>query len=522
MRRVAAGVGQLLALLLLAGSAAAAAADFDYQALRDLIDHDHIDSIETLLAALPAPMRSHYVLVFASRSLQQASLRDPRVILYGAEAHLMLSFNGDPGEAGYDAVETAEYEPRQARFRFREIRFLQSPTGPTVQYSLPDPQRCTQCHGDPARPVWDASPLWPGAYGEQYRANLGSVERVGLQRFLAQQPTHPRYRLMLDAQRLAQRGAFAPDAMLQYSGGQAEPPNAEFSLLLARMNAQRVARELREQDQYGAYRYALLGAAEGDCGSLAEFLPVPDSLQVQQRRFRQAADAARAAQDEAKQLRALPRTWGLRSLGRTGAGDSRLDAVRFLTQSRLGVSTQDWTLALEKDAHDSDPHDAQLLASALRADLAQSDLNIVPLHAAREGSTVDRYCAYLQERSRSTLSRVPGGGSPTTVRDEAAGDTHAALQATVQHCASCHVGGAAPELPFGQPQALARLLDHGAYPHGHLVDEIMFRLSPQAAGGHMPPDMNISVAQREVLSIYLTSLAPNCCKAAPVAATPYP
>src|SRR5208282_4762976 len=80
--------------------------EFDFQALQLLIERDRIGSIEAVLTALPTDLRSHYVLVFSSRSSQQASFRNPRAILYGSDAHLMLSFNGDPAEHGYQTLET--------------------------------------------------------------------------------------------------------------------------------------------------------------------------------------------------------------------------------------------------------------------------------------------------------------------------------------------------------------------------------------------------------------------------------
>src|ERR1700687_202746 len=70
----------------------AGSSEFDFQALQLLIQRDRIGSIEAALTALPTDLRPHYVLVFQRRSSQQASFRYPRAILYGSDAHLMLSF----------------------------------------------------------------------------------------------------------------------------------------------------------------------------------------------------------------------------------------------------------------------------------------------------------------------------------------------------------------------------------------------------------------------------------------------
>lgn len=422
----------------------------------------------------------------------------------------MLSFNGSPSQRGYDAVETAEYDSVQARFRFREIRFSHAAV-PAAEYSEADPIRCMQCHGEPTRPVWDMSPLWPGVYGERYRSNLTGLERVGIKQFLDEQPTHPRYRQLLNAQRFAYRGTFAPDAKSEYAGEQAEPPNAEFSLLLARMNTQMIVRQLRERQDYGVYRYALLGAAEGDCGSLYEFLPATtDSQRTALERFLQTGDAHSEAQDEAKLLRAVSGTPTAPLLAATRARASRLGALRFLAETALGVSTRDWTLALEKDTYDfSVPQGPNLLAVALRTDLESSDPDIAQLYAAREYRMEDRYCEHLRKRSRSAVGMRFAGTPPSETSPGFALILPPGPQAPLQRCALCHATGAAPPLPFDRPQALAPLLRHGDYAHGDLLGEILYRLSPQAGAAHMPPNANLPSAQLEAIALYVTGLAPR-------------
>jgi len=514
------GVGTLrvaLALLWLLGLTpsigSAAAPEFDFQALRLLIERDRIDSIEAALAALPTDLRSHYVLVFSSRSSQHASFRYPRAILYGSDAHLMVSFNGDPAAHGYQTLETAEYDAEQARFRFREIRFASSPANSAeVKFSEVDPVRCQRCHGTPTRPVWDMSPLWPGAYGERYRANLTGAERAGLQQFLEQQPTHPRYRALVAAERFAYRGTFAPDAKDEYAGAQREPPNAEFSQLLARMNMQMIARQLREQTKFAAYQYALLGAAEGNCGSLMAFLPASQRSWAEPalRQFLKATESADALQEESKRLRAVPGTLLVRFFGAAGTPSSTLGDVRFLAETALGITTRNWTLALEKGTYDfSVPGGGNAaLSNALRATVAQGDARMEELQSTREYSAEDRYCVYLRERSRSALAALPEAEAQRFAADHGPVDNSApAPESMLQHCASCHAEGAAPPLPFDRPQLLAPLLRHRASAHGDLLGEILFRLSPEAGTKRMPRDANLEPAQREALAHYLVSLA---------------
>ena len=497
-------------LILALSLSRAAAADLDFQALQALIDRGQIDSIEGLLAALPSDYRSHYVLMYSSRSLQEASRRDPRVILYGLNAQLMISFNGDSAQRGYQDLETAEFDPAQNRFRLREVRFpAPRASDRTVEYSEVDPARCQRCHGTPARPIWDTPPLWPGAYGERYRSNLMPVERAGLQQFLNQQASHPRYRQLIGAERFAYRSTFVPDARSEYAGDAREPPNAEFSQLLSAMNMQMIAAQVRSRDGYAASQYALLGAAEGNCGRLEEFVPASQRAQVRVdlASFRAAAELADRRQYESKRSRAGADLSGTSVTAAASATD--LTDFRYLAETQLGIATGQWTLALEKNTFDfaSPRGGSAQLANALRAAVRRTDPQIEQLAMEREYSADDRYCSYLRERSQSAAASFTQGSRHPIAADAQLTLMDVLPEPLLEQCASCHVGGIAPAIPFDQPDVLATLLHRQAYPHGYLIDEIRYRLSPAAGSGRMPPDTNLTLPQRQALSSYLTGLA---------------
>src|SRR5438105_3065394 len=279
LRPVCAAPGALRRILcLLAGMALAApavrAGGFDFAALLTLVRSQDIGSVEELLAALPAPQRSRYALMFESRSLQGATPENPRVILFGPDARIILTFNGSPAQRGFRVVETMEFDDGQKEFRLRELVFPDPAAGAgQVQVSEVNPRHCARCHGAPPRPVWDSFPLWPGAYGERYGARLSTRERTGLAAFLARQPTHARYRQLLAVQRFADPGTFRPSARSQYAAVAQEPPNAELGIALARLQSQSIARELARRPAFASYQYALLGVADASCGGLAEFYP---------------------------------------------------------------------------------------------------------------------------------------------------------------------------------------------------------------------------------------------------------
>jgi hypothetical protein len=502
-------VGRIaLCLLWLApGARPAQSEEFDYRALRSVIERDRLGSIEAVLNALPVDLRSRYVLMFSSRSLQQASFREPRVILYSADGRLIVSFNGHPTQAGYEALEIAEFDADEAKFRFRELRFAgPSDDTPLVAESAADPVRCQRCHGSPVRPIWDMPPLWPGAYGERYRQNLSAAEREGIRDFLRRQAAHPRYRALIGAERFVERTTYHPDAHSEYDGAYREPPNAEFAELLSRLNMQALARQFVIQPRFASAQFALLGAAEGTCGSVSQFLPESDRAEAERslQGFSAASRLLNARQAEAKRARALARSGGTDlPTGESSSAASLMD-VRFLAEALLGQSAREWTLELEKGTYDfgSLREGSTNLANALRAAVAKSDARVGELHALREGSTDDRYCVYLRERSRVALSHGPHIGTV----EQHAGPPPLPAELALQHCASCHALGVGPPLPFDQPELLGSLLRIRGYIHGDLLGEILFRLSPEAHNQRMPPDVVWDQPQSAALSRYLVTL----------------
>ena len=256
-----------LCLAIFAGSASAG--EFAFESLNQVIAAGHVNSVEGLLAALPRDLLIHYSLVFSSRSLQDASFENPRAVLFGSDAQFILTFNGDPSQHGFDAVETMEFDAHANRFIFREITFSPDEAQPTVKISDPNPARCVACHDRPARPIWDVPPAWPGVYGERYGAGLSALELKGLRRFLAAQASHPRYRYLLGAAALADRDTYVANSRAAYNGVAVDPPNARLSAHLAAFNVRSILSELAAQPGFASYLYALLASAGSSCGAVA-------------------------------------------------------------------------------------------------------------------------------------------------------------------------------------------------------------------------------------------------------------
>lgn len=495
--------------LLLGMPQPATAQEWQFQALRQLIESHSVDRVETLLGLLPEDLRAHYALVFASRSLQDASFESPRAVLFGRSAHFVLTFNGEASQRGFDAVETMEFDSETHGFVFREIQF--APGQPqSVSISAPNPPRCVACHGQPARPIWDVAPLWPGVYGERYGAGLSAVEQRGMQRFLAAQEAHPRYRNLSNIAALAERRTYVASARDAYNSVASEPPNARLSVLLANLNVNSILSSLASRPGFAAHLDALLAASSTGCGSIVNFFPSAMQARVAADlgQFGAAARSAARLQSQSKNLRRASREHAY--AGARGPVD--LIELRYVAERSLGVPTQHWTLAFERGTYDlAAPSGSLTLEQALFRWLARTDADLSTAAAYRTYDPDEGYCRHLRRGSQAALAawyeRYPPP-APTVITDNPAAPTLGPRPPpALQQCAACHGTGAAPLLPFDDPSALAARLREGGYAHGRLLDEILFRLTPQAGIARMPRGVNLDDEEQYVLEDYFLRLA---------------
>jgi hypothetical protein len=503
--------------LAVAIGATARAEEFGFESLRGLIESRGISSVDELVRALPADLRAHYTLVFASRSLQGASPANPRAILFGSDAEFVVTFNGDPTARGNSAVETMEFDPRSNNFQFREIQFP-ADRGGQVLISEANSARCVACHGQPARPVWDNPPFWPGAYGERYGAGLSAAESKGMREFLALQPRHARYQNLLGAASFAERRTYVASAHDVYNGVATTSPNAQLSALLTRLNVRSILSEMASRPAFDAHRYALLAAAEGSCGPLPDYYPesIRDAIADGLRAYRRMSAATGRLQASAV---------GARLAGanaRYQRGAAGLEELRFVAERSLELSTQQWTLALERNTYDaSSPEGAPTLAQVLFEWVAVTDEELRGLHTYRSFTSDDRYCEHLRRQSvraleawytAHPLSEAAAADAqlePTVARDSDASFPQNAVSwrpEFLERCTACHNGEVAPFIPFADPDALAKCLVKGSYPHGRLLDEVLYRLAPEAGAKSMPRGITITAAQRRVLEEYFLAL----------------
>ena len=183
----------LLGIILMLNGAPAIAEDgpFDTARLEALLANNPVtkrpvDSVDELVPLLPRDIRSNFTFVYDSRSPFRSSISadHPRVILFTADARLVLTFTTDPDQPGLDLLESLSFDDREAKFEFHSYLL------PAAKRRMWRPSEtatnCASCHGADPRPIFDSYPVWPGFYGSVLDAfqpdRLGAEE---LQRYRA-------------------------------------------------------------------------------------------------------------------------------------------------------------------------------------------------------------------------------------------------------------------------------------------------------------------------------------------------
>jgi hypothetical protein len=119
-------------------------------------------SVDELIAGLPDDLRSRYVLVYSSHSLQAASPLYPRVILFSDR--YFLAFHGDSTGVRFDILEAIQFDRDNRNFHFLTVQSDPTTHKLAINHS---PQECEKCHTGNLRPNWDPYKEWSGVYGSE-------------------------------------------------------------------------------------------------------------------------------------------------------------------------------------------------------------------------------------------------------------------------------------------------------------------------------------------------------------------
>lgn len=468
-------------------------------------------SVESLLIWIKSQnptLFSRFTLVHRSKSLQEGSPTNPRAVVFGPSASLVLTFNGSLKQRGGNAVEFAQFVPRRgaigAHFQFREVSVKDG----RAEVSGANPAKCLRCHGSIPRPIWQPYEIWDGVYGKYDDAivdlpNLQfasptvyepikeeqATELKNFTEFRKLQPTHLRYSLLellpafddLDTSLQAVEKSRPYGSRIRFRDYDYRP-NLRLTKALGAQNAERVLDSMQSSPECYAAVVPQWLAYQRYCEQHAEQKPRMEKLLQEARAtLAQMMKAGPAEQTS-------PRAVFMMLLG--------LDAA----QTNLEFSSKSWEyFSGEQDVFEIlGERAANRLASVLpvlheEPKLGASDGNSEP-EADSEREAQRAYSDLAARKCDVLVSYAQEKSS-----DLAACATHAtsrrvALQsATRRLCQSCH--GAEDALPSltTRPPAL------DWEPGSAGAQKILARITSTDPAKRMPPDRPLSAQELDSL-----------------------
>jgi len=224
-------------------------------------------TVEDFLAKLPLVYRSHFTLMYDSRSMHRATPQNPRIIFFGPDSRLMTAVSTDPTDPRREIIEFIEFDPKTSRFSFYEADF----GGPRPQF-IRQPTSCKNCHGTDGRPNWEPYDAWPGAYGSVHDTlKYKTHENALFTEFLKTYGKEPRF-LSLPKTFFMKHETFGGDPTY-YTVSRGGGLNSAFSITVNFLNRERLARILVESPEHAKYRNAITAALVGCNGRIESFLP---------------------------------------------------------------------------------------------------------------------------------------------------------------------------------------------------------------------------------------------------------
>lgn len=158
--------------------------DPSFQNLMDIIKKNRPEKLADFLKNIKKSFPGYfdkYTLAYESLSQQKASYENPRAIVFGDTARMVIAYNGHPSQKGFSSLETMEYVDDHG-FIFRELGFVKegyvndlpsdeidsSLSSENLIVSAANPSKCFSCHDTTfanPRPIFEKYRVWPGFYG---------------------------------------------------------------------------------------------------------------------------------------------------------------------------------------------------------------------------------------------------------------------------------------------------------------------------------------------------------------------
>lgn len=184
--------------------------NLNYEMVIKTLESHQPNTVAKALAAIKADHPAsfeNYMLVARSMSIQGSTPESPRAVVFDQDAKLIMTFNGQVGERGYDRLELMAFDESKKTYDFREIKFFgdaQADGTFSISGSGGAGGRCLNCHGDDALAIWDSYPFFPDYYGSFAKTSDSPVaiqpyqqkEVEAYTNFVAQAKSHERYQVL--------------------------------------------------------------------------------------------------------------------------------------------------------------------------------------------------------------------------------------------------------------------------------------------------------------------------------------
>jgi hypothetical protein len=469
-----------------------------------------VTSVEEALRVLPSFVLAQYIVMYMSRSLQQASPEYPRIIAFSPRADFVLAFNGHPSQRGYDKLELMTFDYPTNKFSFHELSFNESRG---YKFSEPNPSTCMRCHqsssriGENPRPNWEPYSTWPGAVGstdgrfytplkntQDYKnkfnnqdslyISLQSKEGEIINAFLENKSQHPRYSIL---------------PKLSIEGEQVREPT-NLSENLSFLNAKRVVQIVKDSPLYFNIKETFITFIKCSASNDSSFNVSPEAFQWLQLNKSFQEITYKPMKDYS--------TYYFENDGHVlmAPEQNKKEVLNFSEMIHLlfepfGMDTTDWSLDFKSrgrfafyERFGSPSNVMALYQKALESVIPESK-NITCSKDFQKKS-IEKIDALIEEFKFR----------PQHKEHELSDEIK--IQKTVTTCMKCHDGNdVAPYLPFNNPHKLKDLLGQGGYPRGTLLEEVNYRLSDLAPiEDAMPANKVLNKEEVQNFIKYLESL----------------
>lgn len=415
-----------------------------------------VDGLLSEMAKTPQwnAVLGNYIFMYKSKSLQQATPTDPRVIVYAPDATMLFAFLNGP-QNGRDAVELICWRPARKVFEFFELNF-DGKQSPNMDAKNANPGKCLLCHGTNPRPNWEAYNFWSGSFGSLSRGD-NSHMRTDMQEYKY-------YVDFMNGHRHSGRYQYLPaetppisrgDKMVEFTNSYSHEPNRTILDQLTPLNVARIGNIVTSHPLFQAFQPAFQCLSPSfdiesfmppqlKNGGLSYVQTRQEIIETHRREFeKRLADLAPFNAQVPGDTDRMPMDFVTYNQSKT-LSDETVARLRYLLD-RMGISFSRLSYGFDSGTYDFTS--------------GSYPVGYVPIQAIGLGvPKTSQSCDDLQAESLRRLKDVPMP-TPATPPIPTSGDPlnqdqkDAALAFLQGKCLTCH-GVTQPSLPFGSETEL--------------------------------------------------------------------